>query len=111
MNQTKQDDLADTVGMDAARSELLTEIVAKVGSPDPEASDDDLDLWWGLVEIDRLASGLTLATIAKLSHPGGDEHPAGPWLQTSDETGDAPTQLTPQGKLAIRQSGALHREA
>lgn len=35
-----------------------------------------------------MASGLTLATIAKLSTPSPDDEPAGPWLERSDATGD-----------------------
>lgn len=111
MDQTKQHDLADTVGTGLGRFELLTEIFAKVGNLNADASDDDLDLWWGSVEIDRLASGLTLATISKLSQSNQEDDPAGPWLQMSDETGDAPTQLTSQGKLAIRRVSGLEHSA
>lgn len=103
MEPVNQHDLADTVGTDMGRFALLEEIVGKVGNFDPSGSDDDLELWWGLVEIDRLASGLTLATISKLSEHTSEDDPAGPWLQTSDETGDAPTRLTPQGKVAVRR--------
>ena len=81
----------------------LQEGISGVGGPGPEATDDDLDLWWGSVEIDRLASGLTLATISVLTKPDSDGGPAGPWLQRSDATGDDTTQLTPQGREATRQ--------
>jgi hypothetical protein len=111
LDQTQQHDLADTVGTDLGRFALLQEIVAKVGDPDPQASDEELDLWWGSVEIDRLASGLTLATIGKLAEPSGDDEPAGPWIQTSDESGDGPTQLTASGRAAIRRIRGAERDA
>ncbi|TVV74509.1 hypothetical protein [Sphingomonas solaris] len=106
MDQTHQDDLAATVGTDVGRRVLLTEIIAKVERLEDAASDEELDQWWGLVEIDRLASGLTLASIAKLSAPDGEDEPAGPWLEKSDETGDEPTRLTAAGREAIRRIGA-----
>lgn len=111
MDETKQHDLADTVGTERGRLELLEEIVAKAGDVDAGASDDDVDLWWGSVEIDRLASGLTLATISKLSNSDSEDDPAGPWLRKSDETGDASTQLTAQGRAAIRRISAAQRKA
>lgn len=103
MPQTNQHDLADTVGTDVGHLVLLEKIVAQVEGLDTTASDDDLDRWWGSVEIDRLASGLTLASIAKLSGPSSEDEPAGPWLRKSDATGDEPTQLTPEGREAIRR--------
>jgi hypothetical protein len=106
MSQTNQHDLADTIGADVGPLALLKQIVARVEGLDATGSDDDIDLWWGSVEIDRLASGLTLAAIAKLAEPSGEGDPKGPWLQKSDETGDEPTQLTPQGREAVRQIGA-----
>lgn len=110
MDQPSPHDLAATVGSELAPIELITEIVRKVGNPDPDASDDDLYLWWGSVEIDRLASGLTLATINKLSQPSREDLSTGPWLQKSDDTGDAPTQLTPEGKAVVRQIGVVQPE-
>jgi hypothetical protein len=106
MAQTHQHDLADTVGTDVGRLALLKKIMAQVEGLDTTAADDDLDRWWGSVEIDRLASGLTLATIAKLSKPSSDDDPAGPWLRKSDSIGDEPTQLTQEGKAAIRRISA-----
>jgi hypothetical protein len=38
---------------------VLNEILASAEGVDAEGSDDDLEIWWGTVEIDRLASGLT----------------------------------------------------
>lgn len=64
MDRPDQHDLADTVGTDVGRLDLIKEIAAKVEGLDADASDDDLDQWWGSVEGDRLVSGLTLATIA-----------------------------------------------
>lgn len=104
MDQTELHDLAGTVGTDLGRRALLAEIIAKTGALDPAGSDEEVDLWWGSVEIDRLASGLTLATIARLAEPG-DDAPTGPWLRKSDETGDAPTELTPDGRAAARRIG------
>ncbi|MET0268885.1 MAG: hypothetical protein ABW173_00525 [Sphingomonas sp.] len=106
MNQPTQHELAGTVGADAERPALLAEIIAKVGEPEAGASDDDLDLGWGGVEIDRLASGLTLAVIARLSEAEGADGPAGPWLRKSDASGDGPTELTPQGREAVRRLAA-----
>ena len=103
MHIPTQQDLADTVGTDIGRLAMMKEIIGKVDGLDKTASDDDIDLWWGAVEIARMASGLTLATIAKLAEPSTEDGPAGPWLQKSDETGDEPTQLTADGREAIRR--------
>ena len=103
MDRPHQHDLADTIGTDVGRLDLIKEIATKVEGLDANASDDDLDQWWGSVEGDRLTSGLTLATIAKLSEPNSEDGPACPWIQKSDLTGDKLTQLTPEGKEAIRQ--------
>lgn len=107
MDETNQHDLADTVGTDVGRRALMMEIIGKVDGLDATASDDDLDRWWGSVESDRLASGLTLATIAKLVEPSSADEPAGSWLHKSDATGDDPTALTPEGKKAVRRIGTL----
>lgn len=103
LDQISQEELAGTVGADQGRLALLSEIIGKVGRVDPAASDEELDLWWGSVEIDRLASGLTLAAIAKLSLSSHADTPNGPWIEKSDETGDEPTALTPAGREAIRR--------
>ena len=52
-----------------------------------------------------MVSGLTLATIAKLSEPSTEDEPTGPWLQKSDETGDDLTELTSDGREALRRIG------
>jgi hypothetical protein len=111
LDHVSQEDLAGTVGADQGRLALMTEIIDKVGGVDPAASDEDLDLWWGSVEIDRLASGLTLAAIAKLSRSSDADTPNGPWIAKSDETGDAPTALTAAGREAIRQADATDADA
>lgn len=103
MHIPNHDDLADTVGTDIGRLAMMKEIIGKVDGLDITASDEDLDLWWGSVEIARKVSGLTLATIAKLAEPSTEDEPAGPWLQKSDETGDEITQLTADGREAIRR--------
>jgi hypothetical protein len=41
-------------------ADLLKEILARAEGLDAKASDDDLHLWRGTIEIDRLPSGLTL---------------------------------------------------
>jgi hypothetical protein len=106
MDKPSRHELADTLGADVGRAALLQEIVGKVEGVNASLSDDELDLWWGTVEIDRLASGLTLAAINKLSASNGDDYAAGPWLQLSDATGDEPTRLTPEGRQAVRRIGA-----
>ena len=103
MHIPTQHDLADTVGTDIGRLAMMKEIISKVDGLDITASDDDIDLWWSSVEIARKVSGLTLATIAKLAEPSTEDEPAGPWLQKSDETGDELTQLTADGREAIRR--------
>ena len=103
MEHIRSDDLADAVGADLGREALLEEITGKVDGLHATATDDDLDLWWGAVEIDRLASGLTLAAINKLSEPSSDDDPGGPWLKKLDVAGDEPTQLTPEGRNALRR--------
>ena len=106
MDLEDQNELAGTVGTDVTRRTLLREIIAKVDGFDAAGSDEELDRWWGLVEVDRLASGLTLATIARLADPDADDDPPGPWLLTSDEAGDAATQLSNEGRDALRRSGS-----
>jgi hypothetical protein len=94
---------ADPLGLEAGRMDVLKEILAKAEGVNAEASDDDLDAWWGVVEIDRLASGLTLDAIGKLSEHGDRDDPSGPWIQKSDPHGDEPTQLTSGGRAAVRR--------
>ena len=109
MDQASEHDLADTVGTGVGRHTLLKEIATKVDGLDATASDDDLDRWWGLVEADRMASGLTLATITKLVEADSRDDPAGPWLQKSDAAGRDITQLTPEGREALRRIGVARR--
>ena len=103
MDEANHRDPADPLGLEAGRLDVLKEILATAEGLDAEASDDDLDIWWGTVEIDRLASGLTLDAIGKLSEPGDRDDPSGPWIQKSDPNGDEPTQLTPDGRAAVRR--------
>lgn len=103
MDEVNHRDPADPLGLEAGRLDVLKEILATAEGLDAEASDDDLDAWWGTVEIDRLASGLTLAAIGKLSEPGHRDDSSGPWIQKSDPNGDEPTQLTPDGRAAVRR--------
>ena len=111
MDQTHQHELAETVGTDIGRVALLEEIVAKVEGSGAADADDDLDLWWGLVESDRLASGLTLATIHTLSTPCAEDDLAGAWLERSDEAGDELTRLTPEGRKAVKRINAAEEVA
>lgn len=106
MDKVDEHDLAATVGTDEPRGMLLREIVAKVDGFDAAGSDEDLDRWWGTVEVDRLASGLTLATITKLADPRGGGEPTGAWLLKADEAGSEPTQLTREGRDALRMIGS-----
>jgi hypothetical protein len=103
MDEANHHDPADPLGLEAGRLDVLKEILATAEGVHAESSDDDLDIWWGNVEIDRLASGLTLDAIDKLSGPGGDEDPGGPWIQKSDANGDETTQLTADGRAAVRR--------
>ncbi len=103
MDQANHPNPSDPLGLEAGRLDVLKEILATAEGLDADASDDDLDAWWGTVEIDRMASGLTLADIGKLSEPGHGEDPGGPWIQKSDPNGDEPTQLTPDGRAAVRR--------
>jgi hypothetical protein len=107
MDQPYKHELDDTVGTDKGRTALLKEIIDKVEGLDVAGSDDDIDRWWGTVEVDRLASGLTLATIDRLVDQGNEDDASEPWLQRSDATGDEVTQLTPAGRAALRQVGSI----
>jgi hypothetical protein len=84
--------------------DVLKEILANTEGVDAEASDDDLDAWWGTVEIDRVASGLTLIAVGKLASPSHGDEPNGPWVQKSDANGDEPTELTAAGRIAVRRA-------
>lgn len=106
MTRAEQDQLADTIGTDVGRATLLREIIAKVAGLDVNGSDEELDRWWGVVEVDRLASGLTLATIARLAEPNPSDEPVAPWLSTSGAAGHETTQLTPEGKNALKRIGS-----
>jgi hypothetical protein len=106
MTPAEQDQLADTVGTDVGRATLLREIISKVDGLDVTGSDEELDQWWGLVEVDRLASGLTLATIARLAEPDSSDESAGPWLSTSGVAGHETSHLTPEGREALRHIGS-----
>jgi hypothetical protein len=89
----------DPLGLEAGRLDVLSEIVNRAEDLDGEATDDDLDMWWGIVEIDRLASGLTLAAIDTLAA----DDLGSAWIQKSDPHGDEPTQLTPDGRAVVRR--------
>jgi alkanesulfonate monooxygenase SsuD/methylene tetrahydromethanopterin reductase-like flavin-dependent oxidoreductase (luciferase family) len=103
MDEANHRDSADPHSLEAGRLDVLKEILATTEGIDAEASDDDLDAWWGTVEIDRLANGLTLDAIGKLSEPGQRDDSSGPWIQKSDPKGDEITQLTPDGRAAVRR--------
>ena len=90
------------LGLEAGR-DVLKEILATAEGVDADPSDDDLDIWWGTVEIDRLASGLALDAIGKLSEPGHRDDFGDPWIQKSDPNGDEATQLTPDGRASVRR--------
>jgi hypothetical protein len=104
MDSANQDDPADLLGLEAGPLDVLKEILANTAGVDAEASDDDLNTWWGTVEIDRVASGLTLIVIGKLASPNHGDEPNGPWIQKSDPNGDEPTELTAAGRVAVRRA-------
>lgn len=104
MENVNQDDPTDLLRLEARPLDVPKEILASTGEVDAEASDDDLDAWWGTVEIDRVASGLTLIAIGKLASPNHSDEPIGPWIQKSDPNGDEPTELTAAGRVAVRRA-------
>lgn len=107
MDQVDQNSATDLLGLGAGPLEVLKEITANLEGVDPGASDDDLDAWWGIVERDRVSSGLALINIGKLAaHSHGDDV-SGPWIQKSDPNGGESTQLTAAGRAAVRQALAL----
>jgi len=104
VDRTNQDDPADLLGLEAGALEVLKEILANTEGVEAEASDDDLDAWWGTVETDRVANGLTLIAIGKLASPTHGDEPDGPWILKSDPNGDEPTELTAAGRIAVRRA-------
>lgn len=104
MDEANQNHSTDLLGLEAGPLAVLKELLANTEGVDAEASDDDLDAWWGTVEIDRVANGLTLIAIDKLASPSHGDGPQGPWIQKSDPDGDEPTQLTAAGRLALRRA-------
>jgi hypothetical protein len=107
MDNANQDDPTDLLGLEAGPRDVLKEILANTKGVNAEASDDDLDAWWGTVEIDRVASGLTAIAIGKLASPNHGDEPKGPWIQKSDPNGDEPTELTAAGRVAVRRALAV----
>jgi hypothetical protein len=103
MDQLKQDYSTDLLGLEAGPLDVLKDLLANAEGVDAQASDDDLDTWWGTVEVDRMVSGLTLDSISKLAAPNHELDPNGPWIQKLDANGDESTQLTPAGRAAVRQ--------
>jgi hypothetical protein len=100
---TNEAPTTDPLGLEAGRLDVLTEIVGRAEDLDAQATDDDLDTWWGVVEIDRLASGLTLAAIDTLADPDPADGQGGAWIRKSDPHGDDLTQLTADGRAAVRR--------
>jgi hypothetical protein len=100
---TREAPAVDPLGLEAGRLDVLSEIVGRAEDLDGEATDDDLDMWWGIVEIDRLASGLTLAAIDTLAAPNPADGMGSAWIQKFDPHGNEPTQLTPDGRAAVRR--------
>lgn len=103
VDQETQNNTTDLLGLGAGPVDVLKEVLANVEGVDAGASDDDLDAWWGIVDSDRVASGLTLIDIGKLAAQSHGNDFGGPWIQKSDANGDEPTQLTAAGRAAVRQ--------